>query len=266
MAQKSVVYSGPSFNNAAGRLFSLLDQASRLPNDLRTSVVWRIVLLDNKITSSQSATTDQDTHAIFEHLNFWFNAIGDIRRAIEEHTPHHGIYFTEFDNLTRLFTPRNLEATFEFQLITGGLLANLCHCAKDLPEDGTITPDEVKELREATRALIEQVKNSDLPSSLKRWLVEMLAKVEDAIIHFDRFGGKGLRTALTNLVGELIVDGEKAQSLDADPGVKTKLWALLGKLKGACETVEHVKTLYELGKNGLMLYTAYQSGTLLPPH
>ena len=254
------------FNNAAGRLFKLLDRAKKLPRGFPTYAIWRIVLLDNEVANPGSPLSNDGMHAIGEHLRYWFGTVEDIKCAVQEHTDHPEIYLSEFENLTKLFSPRNLEIGFEYGLITPSLLTNLQHCAKDLPEDRTISPDEVQELREATRELINQIKDSELPTNLRKWLVEMLAKVEDAIIHFDRFGGKGLRKALVNLIGELIIDGEKTKSLDAIPTIKEKLSALLGKIKVGCETVEHVKTLYELGKDGLTLYATYQSGTMIRPY
>lgn len=261
----------PQFNNAAGRLASLLSELATI-HGWTTAQVWREMFApwpesEDGARNVGREMTEADIYSIHNGLAELRESVQDIEDAIREGEAHPEVYLQHFDRLKRFLSPLNLDANFDEyrKLVTPELITSVTFCAKDIPLDGEITPEDIKTLLNSTTELQSLVKESKLPPTLKKWLLRLLFKIEDALRHYDRFGSKGLRKALANMLGELLIDGEKTKIVDKDTNIRSKLSTLLGQLKTFCEAAEHVKTLYEITRHGVVLYLAYQSGTYIEP-
>jgi hypothetical protein len=176
----------------------------------------------------------------------------DIEAQISSVYPQYAhIYLKDFPKLKQLFSPEHLDQTFQHQklLITDALLVNLHHISKDLPIDGDVTDDELKEIFDAAAELFGQINQSEIPRPLKQWLLKLVAKIQDAINKYWISGARGLREAFANVVGEWHLNGGQLKAAEIDAGVKTKLAGLLWRFHKVCMTAAKYKPLIDMGRD-----------------
>ncbi len=241
-------FTEPRFNNDAGRLLELLNAIRIHPGSgEQLHVAWQEVLFRRAVPSDNI----QDGHwlellAAFVTLN---QIVDEVEQDLREQFANEwDLYEKIFPKMRQLFAPKSPSESLGNHIgIIDQIIPVLGLCAKDLPKEGKLTNDELKELFVSVADLFDEIRNSSIAPQLKRWMLGLVAKLLDAINHYRIHGGRGLRKALAELLGELALNEDKIKSAKVPEPIKSKFWTVLAKSLDVCrQAVDKVEPVIKL--------------------
>ena len=161
----------------------------------------------------------------------------------------HDLYLGWREDLIQALYHINFRAQFNdfSSRLTDSLLMNIRFCAHELgrrrPEK-TIDPSEIEELKNDAYTLYESLKTSDIPADLRRYLLDHLYTVIDAIDNYLITGTPGLEIALDSAIGSAYTNYALVmKTKNSDEG--KQFWNVFGKLAVA---IQFTKNTAELGE------------------
>jgi hypothetical protein len=114
--------------------------------------------------------------------------------------------------------------------------------AIDLPQEETIAPEEIEEIRRLCDELRNEIHNSKtLNKTLKEWLLDLVRMMRDGIDRFKIRGSRGFRKELYQMLGSMLVHYEDVREVaKEEPGIWAKMMRGLDWVGRASERFEKV--------------------------
>lgn len=213
-------------SNPAGRLYKILSEAKKRPENEKIRVVWGNILgIENDDV--------QITKAVVE-LYTLSNEIQSLIKMKEQ--LNHKLYLNSFETINRVFFPLNLSAQWGSAKthLTDEALTRLEFCSEELSTfyaEDTLSEEDLAEIIEKTESLFEAVSSSSLPDILRFSLLEEVERLRSAISMYRIKGAKGLKQALQGTIGAVVANQEELKTVSSDnPDVLQRLGELIDKL------------------------------------
>lgn len=240
----------PAYNNAAGRLYVVLERMMNEKNNEGVAHVgWRRCLFpEDRKLPWESKLEGDDWAKLTTAISGVYQMVLEVEREINErHAKHAAALSQVMPDLKKLFTPDNLVTSFGVHrhLITDKMMAHLEHCAIELENEPLPDEDELRAVWSATEELFDLVGRTEMPKPLKQTLTTLLANIQHSIIYYRTNGTKGLKDALEVFSGVVFINRKQ---IEAMPEVKTglgKLWGSLAKVVTTLDTFVRLEGLAE---------------------
>jgi hypothetical protein len=105
-----------------------------------------------------------------------------------------------------------------------------------------INQDQLNELVDDVDSLIDNISNSSLPADVKILLIKNLNKMRESFLFYKVSGIEGVRTALEQSIGSMIINREEISTHNKDENVKN-VFSLFAKLNDILSTFNGAKDL-----------------------
>ena len=216
------------YHNAAGRLLALLQTLDKDKKHNQTGVkAW-----------AAAFRCDAQLEPVLLNLTYAIQLLRETEEEIHEFRPTERIdpvWIRPIPKIQTLLFHGNLAADYQSLLVStfeSNTLGLLEFVADGLPQETAIPVTDLESIRSQANELFAEVKRSKLPEGIKKWILEMLAGIIEAINTYHIRGAKGLRKACKSMLADLLDHyGDVAE-------VKAKEPSLMGKLKKLLEQAD----------------------------
>jgi hypothetical protein len=242
------------YRNTAGRLLDLFQRAAKL-RDQRSDKALRS-LLGLPEVADPGSPSPAVTMELYRSLVPLTDALETLEKEIREFVPEHEVdlYLKYLPNLQQALFPLNLQAGWDASKahLSEAALHSLEMCAGRLPQEQAITDDELKSIKADLDELFGQIQTCDtLNAKLKKFLLRQVSLMRQAIDQFWINGGRGLESALEQIVGQMYFNRGAAKEIgQKEPGIAKKVvgafdkcFALATKMNAAWTLLEHAVKL-----------------------
>ncbi|HCH1966146.1 TPA: hypothetical protein NKR26_002434 [Vibrio parahaemolyticus] len=192
-------------NNPAGRLYSLLRDASAQPGKQPARVVWAKVL-------NADAKSDSDITRKIIALFQLSEEVQNIIRVIED--VNTDLYLSSFPQVEKAFFPLNLGASWSTyqQHLDKGVMTSLQFCAELLSTkyvEEKISDEDLEQITGMINELFQVIADSSLDSALRMTLLEEVERLRTALVMYQIKGAKGLKQSLQATIGMVVANQEE---------------------------------------------------------
>ena len=184
----------PEYRNSAGRLLAFL---SAIPDNRQLlETVPPLLGYQAKTAQEQRQAT---LLALMELHKLYIEFRQDMLDAdiIEK---QRDVMLGGLTNLEQSIYPFNFQTGI--RKITDAEISLLKVCATFIPEDESITKDDITRIRDSIVELRDQVQESNISPTLRKALLEIIRLSEDAISRFNIHGARGLRNAFKSMLAD----------------------------------------------------------------
>lgn len=151
-------------------------------------------------------------------------------------------------------TQIDLAANDYVQLGLPAVMYFLESIAEAMAQEAEMVKDELVELKNQLAAVADAVNRAELSAGLRRWLLELLRMMREAIDRYEISGARGLRKTFYRLVGELreVYEDRKSKAEAGDQTAKSEITAIkevadiLTIIDKATATAARVPSLLEM--------------------
>lgn len=195
------------YNNTAGRLLAILSAfKNKHSPSMKAQVLWQEVL---ELPDAEDGSGGPERWTIYRSLESIAEDLEQVEEDIRQLRPESThLFLQDFNSLKHFVADAPARGSWANPCIDDSALRDLELCARELPEEGTVTQDELNQISEAVNKLFNDVKSSDIDDTLKRWILELLSAIKKSIDNYHIFGAKGLRTTFSMLIGEFTLHSE----------------------------------------------------------
>ncbi|TWU43624.1 hypothetical protein Poly51_62790 [Rubripirellula tenax] len=227
----------PEYNNAAGRILSVLEKLQPqsgkniplkgLGEALGVTPEWPAVL-----------TAIQDLHDEFASL------CTEIEQ-FQHNTAKYELYKTNLPDVEKSLQSFNLQMPQKnctCQVLQTGVVA-MRFIAADLPQDESPGEGEIENLRSIVSELQSEIESSEVFSkSVREWLLDLVRVIRDSIDRFAIRGSRGMRKQFSLLLGELIQNYDIAQKVqEKQPTVWQRFMSAIDAMNKLASLAEHCR-------------------------
>ncbi|MGB5962046.1 MAG: hypothetical protein WBG73_15360 [Coleofasciculaceae cyanobacterium] len=240
-------------NNPAGRLYEILTKAieigrlvpsrrgtnTEFPSERRVFVVLAKALeIDNP-----------DSFELFDGIAKLSALVNDTELAINKtQDVNIELYLRAINEVKEAFNNLHVNLPEDWLLIANKIdkstLEKLEFCADVLSrQQGEIVlnNEELNELFDEVRTLLEKVLDADLDKDIKSFMLEKLKDIDQAIINYKFQGSKGLIQAIESTLGATIIN-EKIRSQKEKP-IVTNFFTVIGRVASVLNVYNNTKNL-----------------------
>lgn len=242
-------------DNPAGRLYSILKQASSKDVNLSIKQVWANVLEVNP-----QGTT------IFKAIISLQELVQETKLLIKSSDINHDLYLQSYSNVEQLVIHTNLDSSWGNikDLVTESVLTRLEFCADSLSKtykEGAI--EDLKELEKLINEFFDYVCQSKIDLSLKTIIFESIENIKEAITYYKIQGVKPLRKALEKSIGSIIVNSDEYDKADkSDESFAGKYREFLDKVDNITSLIKRTrKSIFNLTKETAKFLSFNQEDT-----
>lgn len=208
--------------NAASRLHDILQKARAYSDGTRSLDVWSdtfgIPKTDSVNRSIEVALAISLAHGELQIIQLQLQELNRPAR----------LYSAEFQKIEKaLASVENLNAPWQHSKPQLGddVFTALLWCNDALPEEEVLIPQ--KERDELLKEVIElesAIQVADLPQDLRELALRHISLIKRALWAYSIRGARGLREALHQSVGEIVVDGKRTDAQPPEMAQLGKLW------------------------------------------
>lgn len=213
-------------SNPAGRLFKILSDAKKRPDQEKVKVAWAIIL-----------GVEQDDAVITKAVIELYSLSHEIQSLIKMNERlNHELYLKSFSRIDRVFIPLNLSGNWNSvkAYLTEEALTRLQFCAQELSSyyaEETLSEEELAEIVRSIEALFEAVNKSSFPDVLKLTFLGEVERLRRAISMYRIRGAKGLKEAFQGTIGAVVANQYELKAASKqDSDVLDRLGELIDKL------------------------------------
>jgi hypothetical protein len=162
-------------------------------------------------------------------------------------------------DMTSAFKKINFESPFAsfYDRLSDSLLVTIKFCAHELSKrrpEKIVDEAQLGELKQQVYDLYTEVLKTDLPTDIRRYLLDHLYEIIDAIDCYMVTGACPIQRAVDGVIGSFVTDGNTVrQTLDKEVG--KKFWSTMNK---AAILLSISKTALELGEGAAKLLGCYK--------
>jgi hypothetical protein len=234
------------YNNAAGRVLSVLEVAmqSGFGSNSPVKAVW------SQVFGISEKTEDfREFYKMFIELG---NSVDDIETQLRvvKGDEKAEVYLRSFPPIKKAFCPLGLNQNWRDAnpSLNEAVLTALELCAVELPDEGTITSDEILAIKKSLDELYTQIKDSQLRGPLRNWLLDLISTAKRSLELYEFIGIKAFRKALRDLCGDLTSHLKSFEEVkDTDESIYSNVMALLNNLKDLAQRAKEWEPLLEYG-------------------
>jgi hypothetical protein len=194
-------------NNPAARLLALLRKArSRIDSKNDSATVWARLLKVPK----------EDGALLLKRLGGVMELPALIQERVQSYDDvTHSLYLKWVPKVEMAFRATRLNGTFgNFnQHIDDATIYGLEHCADLISKrdaEPEITSDDLNCFRQQIESLIEEVKQAEIETNLRKFILKHLFAIRNAIEEYELFGAAPLITAFGETIASTITDPQQA--------------------------------------------------------
>jgi hypothetical protein len=189
-----MAFPNPEYQNSAGRLLALLSVIPKNKN-LLESLPLLFGAAANSMQQRHKATMSAlvDLHNLY--MEFREDMMGPEINEKQRNVILGGLVALE-DSLSPIALNTSMRPVGEAEAALLRVAATL------LPEDGLVTDDDLRKIRESTSKLRSLVEQGDISPTLRKALLELIRLSEDAISRFNIHGPRGLKKAFKSMLAE----------------------------------------------------------------
>ncbi|MCA9039848.1 MAG: hypothetical protein KDA65_05810 [Planctomycetaceae bacterium] len=186
-----------TMRNPAGRLHAVLEPLSKIDENKSAS----------QVLGSFFEYHENDVQSILRVL-FELNIELDklVNTLSYSDLANKDMYLSNLEPLRKaLMPPRGLSQWKNISCyLDSKTIYNLQLIANELGDEGDLENSKLAELKEVFSDLFQTISNEQLPSELKKWILEILSQILLAIDKYQIHGIDGLKRAAAYSIGELI--------------------------------------------------------------
>jgi hypothetical protein len=190
---------GQSPNNSASRVLAIMERVRFQPKAVKPNPNatfrerWRAVLTPNV----------NDVTELHLRLSEVQREIDLIEIFGKETEPSQSRWISQFAYLRAEFSTDHIDISINNRPLQDSLLYVVEYFAQRMPNESTDVKASLDELHEKVAKLFQEVSGSEIQPSLKSWVLELLAMIQNGIQRFFISGSRGLRRELFKIVGTL---------------------------------------------------------------
>lgn len=185
----------PSTNNAAGRLYIILDVFRKHPDNTALEKAWTNAL-DSKA---------KDPLKLALEINRVGELIIEIRRQIYRLDVDHTLYLKPFVSIVQIFGfGFTHQISHVKHFVDDSIMAGLEFCDELLSRkigEKELDAEKVNEFLDEVNDLIQDIGEVDLPIEFKQMIRVNLTRIRLSVMHYSIHGAKGLDDALNIALG-----------------------------------------------------------------
>ena len=169
-------------------------------------------------------------------------------------------------------TPRNIlkgiqatQAIIDRGKSESGLYAQLDHGRNDCPvgtlrggvKEDPIPETDLHDVEQAANELFDLIRSTEMPAKLKKFLLELVEKVRQAIAQYWIYGAKGLTAALASLTGGFILKKPELDQVKEKHAILKqlgKLWTGLANIARITKDVRDIGAMAQTAIPGIVLF------------
>jgi hypothetical protein len=227
-------------HNPAGRLYNIIESASKKSDGQKIRQVWSEVL----------NCEVKDDAEITKRVVEVYNLSQDVQRLIKLIPDiNYDLFLTAFPKIERAIFPLNLNANWKSQKMNldSGVITTLRFCSEELNKHYTeeeVSEEDLVDVKKQIDELFEIVNSSKIDPLLRLTLLEELERIRSAIAMYQIKGAKGLNEALQSTIGAIISNPNEMEKLQkSKPEVIDKLFMILGMIDRITSSALKVKKL-----------------------
>lgn len=227
-------------NNPAGRLFNIIEPASKKPDKAKVREVWQQVLNCDGVDEAELTKRVIEVYTLCQEVQKLIKMIPDL---------NHELYLSAFPNIEKAIFPLHMGNNWQNhkRYLDEGVLAKIQFSSEELKKhysEETISEDDLLEVKTLVEELFETVSNSNIDPTLRLVLLEELEKIRSSIAMFRIKGAKGIKEALQSTLGAVYANQEKITDLKkSEPGMLKKLSKLLDKIDSFTAAALRIKKI-----------------------
>lgn len=227
----------------AGRLHDLLESAKKQSDSKRAREALGIVF-DVESTDTESLLRLlADLIMLSQKTKSRIKSLDDIS---------HEIYLKPFANIEKMLSTLNLDSSWKpyRDLLNEPTLYGLKFCSDKLSridQIETIKKAEIEAIQGQLSALVEDILDSDIESSVKELLLRNLEGLRQSLIAYRVRGLEGIEREVEAGLGSLLVNKPKFKRASSDNKFGSLLKAYINLLEITNKTVAAAKNMKELG-------------------
>ncbi len=213
----AMTFPEPKYQNSAGRLLALLTAP---PSGQTFAEVFP------KTFGLPMASQDEKVRSCFTALGEIETVYLEFKRDLVDATTNEqqrNVLLSGLATVPQCFYPMQLNATYRG--LTEAEKSLLEVCATMISQEEPLRPDDIKTIRESLADLRKFLEQSDIASTLRKVLLDLIRLSEDAISRFNVYGARGLRRTFKTMLGEAAeFYGNMQQSSEAERGKSAEGW------------------------------------------
>lgn len=224
--------------NSASRVYSIISKAA-LNTEKGTAVeVW------SKVFNIEETNSTKRAYKVSERLTWLYQELELIQTQMRE------LGFTDelcrpplvkiHQAISTIYLNSNWDVPKRY--LSEGPSMALVFCSEILPdEESQINQSDLKEIQTLVNELVELLKASTLPESLKSIIQNHIELIDQALQRYSIAGAKAFHEAVQSAVGELVlINKEPFQENKETKEIRKKAYALWAKIDTAVGFVDRV--------------------------
>lgn len=226
-------------DNPAGRLYHLLSEANQKGAGNQFGDAWAKVF--GVDTEDQGRVLTLLAQVILE--------VDRGKEAVQTNPEiNQELYLRPFEELEKAFNLINYGKSWKSwsNRLQDDTLTKLAYCANELSRvqpEGTISDDDLAELRSQLEEVLDFVLEAEIDDALKQVLVDGLETLRRAILEYKIRGAAGLREALERNYGMLMLHGHEIGKDAEAKKTGKKIFGFLQRVHSTLEIIWKVRQL-----------------------
>lgn len=213
----------PNNINAASRVWMLLNNTRGYQSDKGAFSSWC------KLFSVNGPDQNYNYISVANKLGLVYEELQSIREHLKESNFNEEIFAPTFRKLESAISPQILHAKWGnvSQHLTDDVFTSLGYCSQILPnEEIEISEGDFADISELINELEQLLATDTIPKSLTKLIERHIAVIREAMANYTILGASALKQAVSNALGEIVVESDAFEENKDSPAVKKygRLW------------------------------------------
>lgn len=234
----------PMHINAASRLHTILEAASRHHDNEATLKVW------SEIFGIDEQSQVRQSMLITERLGWMHKEWEILNGQLRVSTLSEYLYASALARVENALSPMILSTTWNNgrQYLTPETLLSIAFCSEFLAdEESQISMDDMEAIKAQVNELTKMLGVCELPERLRAVIAHHIVLIETALTEYPIAGAKALREVARTALGELIAERDAVQDYKDAPEM-AKLGAVWRKVNTVADVALKVDQLAQVGQ------------------
>lgn len=198
------------FTNPAKRVFAQIQKAANRPDQPSAAATWA------EIFGLDPGQANKDPHTVYMRLNLLRGEIDLIESMMKDTSFTEKLYVPYLDRVRKAVSVNNITASWSSykQHLQPDVFLALRYCAEILPQEESISIEELQAILDKVRELQLEIENSNLSAGVHAFLISQLSIIEKAIVEYPFKGGSAIKNAFREGFADLATHADNLEKAD----------------------------------------------------
>lgn len=217
------------YNNPAKRLFRLIEQVAKKPDQISTAHAWAEVL------GLDAQSTANDPHQVQAKLKSIREEVDLVGKLMAETSFSPMLYAPYLDKVRKTISVSNIDAgwaNYKHPNLQADTLLALQYCSEILPSEPDISMEELQSVLDKVNKLRSEIETLALSRSVRDFLLRQLDIIENGIHDYPIKGGSAIKNAFKEGFADLASNADSLEK-EADKAEASRVVQVWGAFRTA---------------------------------